>query len=126
VTVSWFWLKQADKKRELRFVVSTDPFSGAYLIRLGRERWAIEEFFKTIKHRFSLHYFGQSTQLGVYRWLVLPLIAYLLTHWSIQWALPLFLNWKVASDLALSVLFLSVGWLQFLKRIKKSANIAAQ
>jgi hypothetical protein len=33
VTVSWFWLKRADAKRELRFVVSTAPYSGAYLVR---------------------------------------------------------------------------------------------
>ena len=126
LTVSWFWLKRADKKRELRFVVSTYPYSGVYLIRLGRKRWAIEGFFKTIKHRFGMHCFGQSTQLGVYRWLILALIAYLLAHWIDQWALPPFLDWKVASDLALSVLFPSVVWFQFLKRIKKTADIAAQ
>ena len=34
---------------------------------------AIEGFFKTIKHRFGLHCFGQSTKLGVYRWLILSL-----------------------------------------------------
>ncbi|MBD1848853.1 hypothetical protein H6F87_02320 [Cyanobacteria bacterium FACHB-502] len=45
----------------------SDPYSGVYLVRLGRQRWAIEGFFKTIKHRFGLHYFGQSTKLGVYR-----------------------------------------------------------
>lgn len=40
LTVSWFWLKRAEGKRELRFVVSTHPYSGAYLVRLGRKRWA--------------------------------------------------------------------------------------
>ncbi|PZV12020.1 MAG: hypothetical protein DCF22_13240 [Leptolyngbya sp.] len=44
-------------------------------IQLGRKRWAIESFFKTIKHRFGLHRFGQSTKLGVYRWLILSLLA---------------------------------------------------
>lgn len=62
LTISWFWLKRADGKRELRFVVSTHPYSGVYLVRLGRKRWAIEGFFKTIKHRFGLHRFGQSTR----------------------------------------------------------------
>lgn len=47
LTVSWFWLHRAEGKRELRFVVSTHPYSGAYLVRLGRKRWAIEGFFKT-------------------------------------------------------------------------------
>jgi hypothetical protein len=36
------------------------------------------------------------------------------------------LDWKAASDLALSVLFPSVLWFQFLKCIKKTADIAAQ
>jgi hypothetical protein len=126
LTVSWFWLKRADKKRELRFVVSTHPYSGVYLIRLGRKRWAIEGFFKTIKHRFGMHCFGQSTQLGVYRWLILALIAYLLAHWIDQWSFPPFLDSKVASDLALSVLFPSVVWFQLLKRMKRHADIAAQ
>ncbi|WP_073074119.1 transposase [Phormidesmis priestleyi] len=79
LTVSWFWLKRSERKRELRFVVSTYPYSGVYLVRLGRQRWAIEGFFKTIKHRFSLHRFGQSTLLGLYRWLVLSLVAFVLT-----------------------------------------------
>jgi hypothetical protein len=98
LTVSWFWLKRAQGKRELRFVVSTHPYSGVYLVRLGRKRWAIEGFFKTIKHRFGLDCFGQSTKLGVYRWLILSLIAYLLAHWIDQWSLPPILDWKTASD----------------------------
>jgi hypothetical protein len=39
-------------------------------------------WFKTAKHRFGLHRFGQGTLLGVYRWLVLSMIAYLLAHWA--------------------------------------------
>lgn len=126
LTVSWFWLKRSEGKRELRFVVSTHPYSGVYLIRLGRKRWAIEGFFKTIKHRFGLHRFGQSTKLGVYRWLILSLIAYLLAHWIDQWSLPPVLDWKAVSDLALSVLFPSVLWCQLLKLIETRADIAAK
>jgi len=44
----------------------------------GRRRWAIEGFFKVAKHRFGLHRFGQSSPLGVYRWLVLALVAFVL------------------------------------------------
>jgi hypothetical protein len=73
-----------------------------------------------------MHCFGQSTQLGVYRWLILVLIAYLLAHWIDQWSFPPFLDWKVASDLALSVLFTSVLWFQLLKRMKRHGDIAAQ
>ncbi|MBW4419466.1 MAG: transposase [Myxacorys californica WJT36-NPBG1] len=126
LTVSWFWLKQADGKRELRFVVSTYPYSGVYLVRLGRKRWAIEAFFKTIKHRFGLHRFGQSTKRGVYRWLILVLIAYLLVHWIHQSTLLPQLDWKIASDLTLSILFASVLWFQFLRHLRRTTHIAAR
>ncbi len=41
LTVSWFWLKRSDGNRELRFVASTYPYSGAYLVQLRRKRWTI-------------------------------------------------------------------------------------
>lgn len=126
LTLSWFWLKRADGKRELRFVASTYPYSGVYLVRLGRERWAIEGFFKTVKHRFGFHRFGQSTRLGVYRWLILSLIAYLLAHWIDQWSLPPFLDWKEAAQLTLKILLPIVLWKQLLVRIRAQADIAAQ
>ena len=126
LTVSWFWLKRAEGKRELRFVVSTHPYSGAYLVRLGRKRWVIEGFFKTAKHQFGLHCFGQSTKLGVYRWLILSLIAYLLAHWIDSWSCPPVLDWKAASRLALETLFPSIVWFGLLKQIQSSAGIAAQ
>lgn len=126
LTVSWFWLKRADNKRELRFVASTHPYSGAYLVRLGRQRWAIEGFFKTAKHQFGLHCFGQSTKLGVYRWLILSLIAYLLAHWVDLWACPPVLDWKATSRLALEKLLPSVLWFEVLRHIRKSVDITAQ
>lgn len=126
LTISWFWLKRADNKRELRFVVSTYPYSGVYLVRLGRRRWAIEGFFKTAKHRFGLHCFGQSTKIGVYRWLLLSLIAYLLAHWIDQWSLPPKLDWKIASDLALDVLFPSIVFIKLLKSIQRHSDITTQ
>lgn len=126
LTVSWFWLKRADNKPELRFVASTHPYSGTYLVRLGRKRWAIEGFFKTAKHQFGLHCFGQSTKLGVYRWLILSLIAYLLAHWVDLWAWPPGLDWKATSRLTLEKLLPSVLWFEVLKHIRKSADIAAQ
>ena len=125
LTLSWFWLKRADGKRELRFVASTYPYSGVYLIRLGKKRWAIESFFKTIKHQFGLHCFGQNTKLGVYRWLILSLIAYLLVHWIVRWSLRTFLSWKTICPLALKTLFPSVAWLRLLKYIREQTDIAA-
>ena len=126
LTVSWFWLKRADNKRELRFVASTHPYSGTYLVQLGRKRWAIEGFFKTAKHQFGLHCFGQGTTIGVYRWFVLSLIAYLLAHWVDLWAWPPGLNWKDTSRLTLEKLLPSVLWTQLLRQIRLNADIAAQ
>jgi hypothetical protein len=125
LTVSWFWLKRADNKRELRFVASTHPYSGVYLVRLGRKRWAIEGFFKTAKHQFGLHCFGQSTKIGVYRWLVLSLIAYLLAHWVDLWAWPPVLDWKATARLTLEKLLPAVLWSQLLRQIRRNADIAA-
>ena len=126
LTVSWFWLKRADNKRELRFVASIHPYSGTYLVRLGRKRWAIEGFFKTAKHQFGWHCFGQGTKIGVYRWLVLSLIAYLLAHWVDLWAWPPVLDWKATSRLTLKKLLPSILWAQLLRQIRINTDIAAQ
>ncbi|EDX83547.1 Transposase, IS4 family protein [Synechococcus sp. PCC 7335] len=123
LTISWFWLKRADDKRELRFVASTYPYTGIYLIRLGRKRWAIEGFFKTVKHQFGLHCFGQGTKLGVYRWLILSFIAYVLAHWIDLWACPPALNWKATSRLTIEKLLPSV---LLLKHIRRDAGMPAQ
>ena len=128
LTVSWFWLQRSEGQRELRFVVSTYPYSGAYLVRLGRQRWAIEGFFKTIKHRFGLHCFGQKTRLGIYRWWLLSLIAYLLAHWMFcllpAWCV---LDWAEVSARALARFLPQVVWFKLLHQIQKSrAVIEAQ
>jgi hypothetical protein len=52
------------------------------IIWWGRHRWQIEGFFKPAKHRFGLHRFGQQTLLGMYRWLVLSLVAFILAQWG--------------------------------------------
>jgi Transposase DDE domain len=83
VWVSWFKLKgkRNDGRFEWRYVVSTIKVSGEILIRWGRERWRIEAFFKTMKSRFGLDQFGQRTALGVYRFLTLAFMAFLLAFW---------------------------------------------
>lgn len=81
VHLSWYYLKRSDSKLEKRYVLSTKALKGSTITWWGRRRWQIEGFFKTVKHRFGLHRFGQQTLLGVYRWLVLSLTAYLLSHW---------------------------------------------
>jgi hypothetical protein len=104
VWVSWFWLKRDNGKRELRYVLSTKPLKGSTMTRWGKRRWQIEGWFKTAKHRFGLHRFGQGTLVGVYRWLVLSMIAYLLAHWAylttLVSALPV---WTQAARLALEL-----------------------
>lgn len=83
VSVSWYYLKRDNGQLEKRFVLSTKPLKASTITWWGKQRWQIEGWFKTAKHRFGLHRFGQGSLLGVYRWLVLSLIAYLLAHWVI-------------------------------------------
>ena len=81
VYVAAYWLKR-DGGKEKRFVLCTKALSPAHIVRWGKRRWRIEGFFKTAKGRFSLERFGQGSRLGVYRYLLLSLIAYLLAHWG--------------------------------------------
>jgi hypothetical protein len=126
LTVSWFWLKRQGSPPELRFVASTHPYSGAYLIQLGRKRWAIEGFFKTIKHRFGWQCFGQSTKLGVYRWLVLALIAYLFAYWIYQGEGLSTLDWRQLAQFTLESLFCSFLWAKFTHSLNQYQLLAQQ
>ncbi len=80
VTVSWYYLKRDNGKLQKRFVLSTRPIKASTLKWWGKRRWQIEGWFKTAKHRFGLHRFGQATLLGMYPWLILSLTAYLIAH----------------------------------------------
>jgi hypothetical protein len=64
-------------------------------------------------------------KLGFFRWRILSLLSYLLAHWIDQCSLSPILDWKVACDLTLSVLFPSVLWLKLLRYIRVNADIAA-
>jgi Transposase DDE domain len=104
VTVAWFYLKR-DGKLEKRWVLSTRPLKAKTIIWWGKRRWAIEGFFKTSKHRFGLHRFGQGTLKGVYRWFVLCLAAFVLAHWSyLSSGSSMPPDWGAAADLALQLL----------------------
>ncbi len=80
VTISWLYLKR-NGKLEKRFVLSTRPLKASTITWWGRRRWSIEGFFKTSKHRFGLHRFGQQSLQGVYRWFILSWICFVLAHW---------------------------------------------
>jgi hypothetical protein len=127
VFVSWFYLKR-DGKLEQRFVISTCPLKGSTIAWWGRRRWSIEGFFKTAKHRFGLHCFAQKTLLGVYRWLVLCMISFVLAHWSLlsqtqgKSSLP---DWGKAASLALNNLCPAVKILQVLKTVQSSQTLFA-
>jgi hypothetical protein len=127
VTLSWYWLKRDDGTRQKRYLVSTKPFSWGYISRLGKRRWMIEGFFKTVKHRFGLHRFGQSKLLGVYRFLVLSMIAYLLAHWAYLWSgRPILPDWGEASQLAEYALFPQLVLSNLLLHLKRTKNLARQ
>ena len=79
VTVCWYYLKRTNGKLEKRFVLSTRPLKASTIKWWGKRRCQIEGWFKTAKHRFGLHRFGQGTLLGVYRWLILSKIAYFIS-----------------------------------------------
>ncbi|MDZ4876633.1 MAG: IS701 family transposase ISAcma37 [Chroococcidiopsis cubana SAG 39.79] len=105
VTISWYYLKRDGGKLEKRFVLSTKALKGSTITWWGKRRWQIEGWFKIAKHRFGLHRFGQATLKGIYRWLVLSLIAYLLAHWAyLSTASPNLPDWAEAAKLALEVL----------------------
>ena len=78
-----------------------------------------------MKHRFGLHRFGQSTLLGVYRWLVLSFIAYFLAYLAYLGSgantLP---NWGEAARLARETLLPSLVVLGLLININSSQSLA--
>jgi hypothetical protein len=86
ITVARYHLKRSGK-RETRVVVATFAATGRVISRWGKRRWRIEAFFKVAKGRFGLARFGQQTLLGVFRFLVLSLLAFVLSQWEV-WSLP--------------------------------------
>jgi len=78
----------------------------------------------------GLHRFGQATLLGVYRWLVLSLVAYVLEHWAyLTTASTNLPDWGVAAQLALEtflpqlVLFLLVVDIERLQPLAQTQGI---
>ena len=123
--VCWYYLKRDNGKLEKRFVLSTKQLKGSTITWWGRRRWQIEGWFKTAKHRFGLHRFGQGTLLGVDRWLVLSLIAYLLAHWAyLSTATTDLPDWGQAAQLALQVILPQLLLFLFLLELERMRPLA--
>jgi hypothetical protein len=125
VYLSWYYFKCQDGKWEKRYVLCTKALKASTITWWGRRRWQIEGFFKTAKYRFGLDCFGQQTLLGVYRWLVLSLTAYLLAHWvylhSPNGSLP---DWSEAAQKALELLLPLMALLPLLAEIQRLRPLA--
>ena len=127
VYVSWYYFKRHDGKYEKRFVISTKALKASTISWWGKRRWQIEGWFKTAKHRFGLHRFGQGTLLGVYRWFVLSLISYVLAHWAyLATAItPIDLpDWGEAAEIALQTIFPHLVVLLLLQDIERLRELA--
>jgi hypothetical protein len=124
VFLSWVWLKRQGQWVQ-RFVISTQKMTGRTIARCGKRRWRIEGFFKTAKHRFGLHRFGQKTRQGVYRWLILSFMAFLLAHWCHEAAIgtpqP---DWAMAAQQALETLLPALLLAQLLLDIDRLDTLA--
>jgi hypothetical protein len=125
VTASWFYLERNGKLQK-RFVISTRVLKGSTITWWGRRRWAIEGFFKTAKYQFGLASFGQQTLLGVYRWLILSFISFVLTHWiylsSSFVTLP---DWKEAALLTLHQLLPAMAISLLLIEVESKRDLLA-
>ena len=127
VYVSWYYFKRDDGQYVKRFVISTKALKASTISWWGKRRWQIEGWFKTAKHRFGLHRFGQGTLLGVYRWLVLSLISYVLAHWAYlsRAVAPTNLpDWGQAAETALQTLFPHLVVLLLLQDIERLRELA--
>ncbi len=106
VTVAWYYLKRENVRLEKRFFLSTRPLKASTIKWWGKRRWLLVGWFKTAKHRFGLHRFGQGTLLGMLRWLILSLTAYLIAHWTyLLTQLPNLPDWGEAAQTALESFF---------------------
>jgi hypothetical protein len=100
------------------------PIKASTLRWWGKRRWQIEGWFKTAKHRFGLHRFGQGSLLGMYRWLILSLTAYFIAHWTylhIKSASPR--DWGQAAQTALKSIFTQMVVSLLLLEIKRLAPL---
>jgi hypothetical protein len=127
VWVAWYYLRQPDGEREKRFVISTKPLAGTYLVRLGRSRWRIEGLFKTLKSTFALSRFGQGSKLGVLRWLLLSLLAFVLAFAAhLTWNRSVPPQWTQSAQQALQVLLPNLVVMALLAELENHRPLLAR
>ena len=125
VYVGWYWLKRDDGTRVKRFVLSTRRLKRGAIYFWGRRRWQIEGWFKTAKHRFGLHRFGQSTLRGIYRYLLVCMIAFVLAHWAyLLTGSPVPLDWGHAARDALEIFLPPVALALLLLELERLRPLA--
>ena len=113
----------AKLKRDLSYLLNNS--SVAPLLGGGDGDGFLVGWFKTAKYRFGLHRFGQGTLLGVYRWLVLSLIAYLLAHWAyLSTATTDLPDWGQAAQLALQAILPQLLMFLFLLELERMRPLA--
>lgn len=125
VSIAHYYFTRDDGRKVKRYLISTRQLKASTIVWWGKRRWQIEGWFKTIKHRFSLHRFGQGTLLGVYRWLVLCLISFVLALWG-YWinGLAEQPDWGVAAQTAKQLFFPTLILAHLLEEIQKHKPIA--
>lgn len=125
VSIAHYYFKRNDGKHVKRYLICTRQLKASSLVWWGKRRWQIEGWFKTAKHRFSLHCFGQGTLLGVHRWLILSLMSFVLALWG-HWIsgdlkLP---DWGLAAQTALEFFFPCLVVNLLLLEIEKRRSLA--
>lgn len=127
LTMGYYYFKGGDGLYRKRYLLCTRPLKASTLKWWGRRRWQIETFFKVIKHRFGLHRFGQCTQRGVYRWLILVLLAFILATWvhlGIQTGTTE-VDWAQASEKTAKLLLSEVVIISLLSQLNRWREEAA-
>ena len=119
--LSWYYFRREDGKWAKRYVLCTKALKASTITWWGRRRWQSCWFFHALPNTDEgLDRFGQQTLLGVYRWLVLSLTAYLLAHWGHLHSgggdLP---DWGKAAQKALELLLPLMALLPVLAEIQR-------
>jgi hypothetical protein len=126
VHMSWYYFKREDGKARKTLCLMHQSPKGKHYHLVGQAQVAFSRGSSRRRlHRFGLHRFGQGTLLGVYRWLLLSLTAYLLAHWAYLHlkggVLP---DWGEAAQIALDLLLPSQALLPLLAETQRLQPLA--